>query len=259
MSELLLETKSVSKRFGGLLALDNVDLDVRRGEIHALIGPNGAGKTTLLNILTRISDPSAGAVNFDGHDLLRWRVHEIIGLGIGRLFQHVELFSSLNALENLVIGAHSRGRAGLLSALLRSPASCNEQERYRTEAREVLELVGLEDYAELPVSLLSAGQSRLMGLARALMSKPRLLLIDEVAAGLNSEETKAVARLIQKLRDDRVMTILVVEHDMRFVMSTADRITVLNFGHRIACGTPAQITSNEAVIEAYLGRRRDDA
>jgi branched-chain amino acid transport system ATP-binding protein len=256
MNTPLLEAAGISKRFSGLIALEDVDISVGAGEIHALIGPNGAGKTTLLNVLTRIYDPGSGRIRFDDRDLLGLRTHQIVGHGISRIFQHVELFGRLSAIDNLVIGAHVRGRAGLLGSLIRTPSARAEQQAFHDEALAMLEFVGLSGVANRPASVMTAGQGRLLGLARALMSRPKLLLLDEVAAGLNSEETAAVSRLIKTLRAEQGITVLVVEHDMRFVMSTADRITVLNFGRRIASGSPGEVMNDEAVIAAYLGTKR---
>jgi branched-chain amino acid transport system ATP-binding protein len=249
----LLEIHDLGKRFGGLIALEEVALRVEPGEIHALIGPNGAGKTTLLNLLTRVYEPSAGEIRFDGHDLLRRAPHEAIGLGLGRIFQHMELFPGLTVLQNVLLGAHTQGRAGLLGALFALPAARSEGRRLEHEARRTLELVGLLDLADRPALSLTGGQGRLVGLARALASRPKMLLLDELVAGLNSQERAHAAGLVRKLRAEHGIAALVIEHDMHFIMGIADRITVLNFGRRIAQGTPDEVRRDPAVVEAYLG------
>ena len=249
----LLEIQGLGKRFGGLIALEDVGLSVEAGEIHALIGPNGAGKTTLLNLLTRVYEPSSGKIRFDGHDLLRRAPHEAIGLGLGRIFQHMELFPGLTVLENVLLGAHTRGRAGLVGSLLATRAARSERIQLEGEARHLLELVGLLDAADHRATTLTGGQARMLGLARALASRPKMLLLDELVAGLNSQERANAAELVRRLRAEHGLAALVIEHDMDFIMGIADRITVLNFGRRISQGLPEEIRRDPAVVEAYLG------
>jgi branched-chain amino acid transport system ATP-binding protein len=248
-----LELTKVSRFFGGLAALQDVDLSVSRSQIHALIGPNGAGKSTLLNVLTRIYDPTSGSMSFDGSDLVAHRAHELVKLGISRVFQHMELFPRLTVLENTVIGGHCLGKAGLFSGLLGLRSSTRERAALNERAMAALTYVGLQDFADMPASIMTGGQGRLLGFARALVSEPKLLLLDELVAGLNSAETAHVGRLVRRLRDERDITILVIEHDMRFIMDVADHITVLNFGRRIASGEPEQVRNDPDVVSAYLG------
>lgn len=252
----LLETRDLTKTFGGLVAVADLDLAVGAGEIHALIGPNGAGKTTVLNLLTRVYQPTAGTVRFDGADLLAAAPHDVARRGIARTFQHVEAFAALPVLTNVMIGAHTRGATGLLDAVVSSKRLRRETRAAEEEARRWLAFVGLDGLADRPASALTGGQGRLLGLARALASAPRLLLLDELVAGLNSRETGEVAQLVRRLRDEHGITVLLIEHDMRFVMSISDRVTVLNFGRRIAVGTPAEVRRDPVVVEAYLGSGR---
>ena len=228
----LLEVQGVTRRFGGIVAVDDVSLDVREGEIVGLIGPNGAGKTTLFNLITCLYHPDAGEIGFEGRSLLRTPAHGVVRRGIARTFQTVELFSSMTVLEHVLLGRHARrGRS----------------------ARELVEYVGLTGLAHRPARELPYGTQKRVELARALASGPRLLLLDEPAGGLNHEEVAALGGLIRRLRDDFEVTVLLVEHHMGLVMSVADRVHVLDFGRRIASGTPQEVQGDRAVIEAYLG------
>ena len=241
----LLSLRNVRLRFGGIVALDDVSLDVDEGRIVGLIGPNGAGKTTAFNVVTRLYRPDRGEVDFDGRTLLRTPPHRIVRRGIARTFQNVELFPTMTVLENVLVGRHGASRFELGRTA-------------RRRAREALELVGAAGIAHREAAGLSFGTMKRVELARALASQPRLLLLDEPAAGLNHEEVEELGRFVRRLRDELKLTVLLVEHHMVLVMAVSDHVHVLNFGLVIASGTPQEVQRNPLVIEAYLGGEIDE-
>ena len=249
----MLELKDVSKHFGGLHVLHKVDLCVPEGAIFGLIGPNGAGKTTVFNLITGLLAPSSGRVTFEGHDLTSKKPHQITRLGIARTFQNIRLFKEMTLLENVVVGAYRHMNYGLGGLLFATPGFRAHEARARERALELLTWMKLDDKAHDLADKLSYGEQRRLELARALATEPRLLLLDEPVAGMNTGERQELMTEIAAIRA-RGYTILIIEHDMRFVMGLCERIAVLNFGQIIACGEPDAIRSNEQVIEAYLGR-----
>jgi branched-chain amino acid transport system ATP-binding protein len=248
----LLRIESVSKAFGGVQALWNISFDLHADQIQGLIGPNGAGKTTLFNLITGIYKPNDGRIMFNNEHIQGRQVHELVKLGIARTFQNVEIFGSMNAVENVMVGRHVRSRCGFWGAVTRVPWVVREEKNTLDKAMEILSFVGIEELANRKSSELPFGWQRLLEIARALASNPKLLLLDEPAAGLNATETRQLGQLLRKIRAKGI-TLLLVEHDMSLTMEICDRIVVLDQGKKLAEGTPRQIQSNASVMAAYLG------
>lgn len=257
----LLELSTVSKHFGGVRAVDGVDLVVNAGEIVSVIGPNGAGKTTLFNIVTGFYAPTSGRIMFDRANITGLKPNQVTSVGIARTFQSVRLFKNMTILENVMVGQHPRTKAGVLGAIFTTPSVRAEEKRIRKTAEEMLEFFGDRFPRKLHEELaagLSYADRRRLEIARAMASEPKLLLLDEPAAGMNPRETEGLTKLIARLRDERGLTVVVVEHDMRVVKGVSDRVAALDYGKKIAEGTYEDVSSNEQVVEAYLGKKHED-
>jgi len=249
----MLDVNKVTKHYGGLAALNQLDLHVSQSELLGLIGPNGAGKSTLFNVICGFLKPTSGEVILDGKDITGFKAHEIAQLGIGRVFQAPTFFNRLSALDNVFVGYHMSYKTGIWKRLLRLPSALTEERTLRQQAMGILELMGLQELKDELAENLSHGHQKILGVCMALAANPKLLLLDEPVAGMNSVETKAMIELIERIREGGV-TVVVIEHDMRVVMSLCDRIVVLNNGRKLAEGLPQEIMENRDVIEAYLGR-----
>ena len=249
----LLEIKGLSKSFGGVQAVQELEYTVETGKIHSIIGPNGAGKTTLFNMVTGIFKPSGGEVHFNGQDVTGLPVYELAALGISRSFQNLQVFFNMTVLENVMVGRHLHCRRGFLRSLLHTPAITRSDEDARHRAAELLEWVGLKTYVDDHTDSLPYGALKRMEIARALACEPKLLLLDEPAAGLNSKETQEIDELIQQISDSGI-TVILVEHDMRLVMGVSDHILVMDHGQKLTEGTAEEVRENPDVVAAYLGR-----
>jgi branched-chain amino acid transport system ATP-binding protein len=257
--DILLGVHDLSVRFGGVLAVNKVGFDVKRGEVFTLIGPNGAGKTTVFNLISRLYTPTGGSISFEGENLARRAPHEIAGLGIARTFQNIELFEHASVLQNLLIGRHTHRRTRLWSELLFTPGARRAEIEAREKVEHVIELLDLQHHRESVVAGLPYGVRKVVELARALCTEPKLLLLDEPSSGLNVEETDDMAFWIDDIRHELGVTVLMVEHDMALVSKVSDRVLAMNQGEVLTLGTPREVQTHPGVVEAYLGRSDDVA
>jgi branched-chain amino acid transport system ATP-binding protein len=259
MSDSLLSARNISVRFGGVLAVNDVSFDVKRGEVFTLIGPNGAGKTTVFNLISRFYQPTSGSIEFEGNELTRQPPHRIAGLGIARTFQNIELFEHATVLHNLLIGTHTHRQTGFWSDVLFTPRARRAEIAAREKVERVIDLLDLQHHRDLMVAGLPYGVRKVVELARALCTEPKLLLLDEPSSGLNVEETEDMAFWIADIKNELAITVLMVEHDMTLVSKVSDRVLAMNQGEVLAMGTPREVQTHPGVIEAYLGTVEDVA
>ncbi|GAB4431541.1 MAG: ABC transporter ATP-binding protein [bacterium] len=249
----MLEVNGIWKTFGGIVALMDISFAVKKGEIKAVIGPNGAGKTTLFNVITGVYSPDRGSIKFNDEEISKLSSHKIAKKGISRTFQNVELFGHLTVLENIMVGRHARTKSGFIASGLKLPSVIKEERAIKEKAVEILEYIGLKERRDELASSLPIGEQRILEIGRALATEPKLILLDEPASGLNEAETKQLSQFIVKMRDELDITVILVEHDMGLVMDISESIVVINFGEKLAEGTPEEIRNNKLVIDAYLG------
>ncbi len=255
---MLLETKGLHKDFGGLHAISNLDFQLRQGEMRGLIGPNGSGKSTFFNLVSSIYSPTSGSITFDGRDITGLAPHKIAGLGVARTFQLLRNFDEMTVLDNLRVGQHTHVKYSPIQAVFGTRKVAVEEKRIRDEMMEILTFIGLADFAEIPASELSGGQRRLLALGRAMAMRPKLLMLDEPAAGLSPVNVDNLLEIVSALQKRYQLTVIIVEHILKVVMDMCERVTVLDHGEKISEGTPQEVKDDHAVIEAYLGREMDD-
>ncbi|MCB1461649.1 MAG: ABC transporter ATP-binding protein [Nitratireductor sp.] len=253
MSAPILELRDVGKRFSGIEALSGVSLSVEQGKICSVIGPNGAGKTTLFNLVSRLIEPSSGEIHFDGAAIHRLPAYRLAGLGIARTFQNLAIFKHETVIDNILIGMHSHMRSGVFTAALFEGRTRSEEIAAREEVEEIIEFLEIESVRNLPAGTLSYGLQKRVELGRALAIRPKLLMLDEMVSGMNQEETEDIARFILDVREERGVTVMMIEHEMGIVMDISDHVCVLNFGRKIADGAPGEVAANAEVVAAYLG------